>query len=50
MLAEPLKQVGEFEVTVKIHHDVQAHVKVKVVPLGTAQPAAGRGRARTPAQ
>jgi large subunit ribosomal protein L9 len=40
VLAEPIKQVGEFEVTVKIHHDVQGHVKVKVVPLGTAQPAA----------
>ena len=40
VLAEPLKHVGEFEVAVKIHHDVQAHVKVKVVPLGTAQPAA----------
>ncbi len=38
VLAEPLKQVGEFEVTVKIHHDVPAHVKVKVVPLGTAKP------------
>jgi large subunit ribosomal protein L9 len=40
VLTEPIKQVGEFEVTVKIHHDVQGHVKVKVVPLGTAQPAA----------
>jgi large subunit ribosomal protein L9 len=40
VLAEPLKHLGEFEVAVKIHHDVQAHVKVKVVPLGTAQPAA----------
>jgi large subunit ribosomal protein L9 len=38
VLAEPLKQIGEFEVAVKIHHDVQAHVKVKVVPLGTGQP------------
>jgi len=38
VLAEPLKQMGEFEVPVKIHRDVQAHVKVKVVPLGTAQP------------
>ena len=40
VLADAIKQVGEFEVTVKIHHDVQGHVKVKVVPLGTAQPAA----------
>jgi large subunit ribosomal protein L9 len=36
VLPEPLKQVGEFEVAVRIHHDVPAHVKVKVVPLGTA--------------
>jgi large subunit ribosomal protein L9 len=40
VLAEPLKQVGEFEVPVRIHRDVPAHVKVKVVPLGTAQPSA----------
>jgi large subunit ribosomal protein L9 len=36
-LAEPLKQLGEFEVAVKIHHDVPAHVKVKIVPLGAAK-------------
>ena len=40
VLAEPIKQVGEFEVTVKIHHDVQGQITVKVVPLGTAKPAA----------
>jgi large subunit ribosomal protein L9 len=40
VLAEPIKQIGEFDVAVKIHHDVQAHVKVKVVPLGTGQPGA----------
>jgi large subunit ribosomal protein L9 len=40
-LAEPLKQLGEFEVAVKIHHDVPAHVKVKIVPLGAAAPEAG---------
>jgi large subunit ribosomal protein L9 len=40
VLVEPLKQIGEFQVAVKIHHDVPAFVKVKVVPLGTAQPAA----------
>jgi large subunit ribosomal protein L9 len=51
VLAEPIKQVGEFAVTVKIHHDVQGQVKVKVVPLGTAQPAAGAAAApETPAQ
>jgi len=30
-LAEPIKQVGEFDVPVKLHRDVTAHVKVKVV-------------------
>jgi large subunit ribosomal protein L9 len=41
VLPEPLKQVGEFEVAVKIHRDVPAHVKVKVVALGaTDQPGA----------
>jgi large subunit ribosomal protein L9 len=49
VLPEPIKQLGEFEVTVKIHHDVQAHVKVKVVPLGTGQPAA-EAAPGTPAQ
>ena len=39
-LAEPIKQIGEFAVTVKIHHDVQGQITVKVVPLGTAKPAA----------
>ena len=33
-LHEPLKQLGEFEVPVKIHREVTAHVKVRVVPLG----------------
>jgi large subunit ribosomal protein L9 len=33
VLHEPLKQLGEFEVAVKIHREVTAHVKVKVVPL-----------------
>ena len=40
VLNEPLKQIGEFDVTVKIHRDVTAQVKVKIVPLGgTATPA-----------
>jgi large subunit ribosomal protein L9 len=30
-LDEPLKQVGEFEVPVKLHREVTGHVKVKVV-------------------
>ena len=38
VLPEPLKQLGEFEVAVKIHHDVPAHVKVKIVALGAAKP------------
>jgi large subunit ribosomal protein L9 len=48
-LAEPLKQLGEFEVAVKIHHDVPAHVKVKVVPLGAAK-AAPAAAPETPAE
>jgi large subunit ribosomal protein L9 len=40
VLAEPLKQLGEFEVAVKIHHEVPAHVKVNVVPLGVTKPEA----------
>jgi large subunit ribosomal protein L9 len=30
-LAEPLKRIGEFDVPVKLHRDVTAHIKVKVV-------------------
>lgn len=45
VLPEPLKQLGEFEVAVKIHHDVPAHVKVKVVALGAAQPGAAAASA-----
>jgi large subunit ribosomal protein L9 len=51
VLAEPIKQVGEFAVTVKIHHDVHGQITVKVVPLGTARPAAEAAAApETPAQ
>ena len=32
-LPEPLKQLGEFKVPVKLHHDVVAEVTVKVVKL-----------------
>src|SRR3982075_3763547 len=28
-LAEPLKRIGEFDVPVKLHRDVTAHIKVK---------------------
>jgi len=33
-LAEPIKQLGEFEIPVKLHRDVAAKVKVKVVAEG----------------
>ncbi len=33
-LAEPIKTVGEFEVPVKLHHDVAGKVKVKVEAEG----------------
>jgi large subunit ribosomal protein L9 len=45
VLPEPLKQLGEFEVAVKIHHEVPALVKVKIVALGAAKP---EGEATTP--
>jgi len=35
-LAEPLKQLGEVSVPVKIHREVTAQVKVRVVKEGTA--------------
>jgi large subunit ribosomal protein L9 len=34
-LAEPIKQLGEFNVPVKLHREVTAHVKVKVVAEGS---------------
>ena len=40
VLHEPLKAIGEFDVPVKIHRDVTATVKVKVVPLEGQAPAA----------
>ena len=33
-LAEPIKKLGEYDVPVKLHRDVIAHVKVKVVAEG----------------
>jgi large subunit ribosomal protein L9 len=33
-LAEPIKRLGDFDVSVKLHPDVTAHVKVKVVAQG----------------
>jgi len=38
-LAEPIKQVGQFSVAIKLHHDVVAHVQVKVTPLTDASEA-----------
>jgi large subunit ribosomal protein L9 len=35
-LHEPIKQIGEFNVPIKLHRDVTAHVKVKVVAEGAA--------------
>ncbi len=35
-LAEPIKHLGEFSVAVKLHHEVVAHVTVKVTPLEVA--------------
>jgi large subunit ribosomal protein L9 len=35
-LAEPIKKVGEVEVPVKLHREVTALLKVKVVPEGAA--------------
>ena len=40
-LAEPIKKVGDVDVPVKLHRDVTASIKVKVVPEGAqAAPAA----------
>jgi large subunit ribosomal protein L9 len=33
-LHEPIKQLGEFDVPVKLHRDVTAQIKVKVVAEG----------------
>ena len=34
-LRDPIKQLGEFDIPVKLHREVTAHVKVKVVPEGS---------------
>ena len=36
-LHEPIKQIGEFNVPIKLHRDVTAQVKVKVVAEGAAK-------------
>jgi large subunit ribosomal protein L9 len=48
VLPEPLKQVGEFEVAIKIHRDVPAHVKVKIIALGAAEQPAAKAPAPEP--
>jgi large subunit ribosomal protein L9 len=50
-LHEPLKQLGEFDVPVKIHREVTAHVKVRIVPLaGQAHPPAAQAAEDKPAE
>ena len=39
-LAEPIKQLGEFSVPLKLHRDVVAQLRVKVVPVADAAPEA----------
>lgn len=44
MLADPIKNTGEYEVTIKIAYQVTAGIKVQVVPVsekGGEEPAAG---------
>jgi large subunit ribosomal protein L9 len=36
-LAEPIKSLGDFTVAIKLHREVTAHVKVKVVAEATAE-------------
>lgn len=55
VLHDPLKQLGEFDVPVKIHREVTAQVKVHVVPLagqahGTTAPAAAAPQAEAPGE
>jgi large subunit ribosomal protein L9 len=49
VLDEPLKSVGEFSVSVRLHREVTAHVKVKVLAEATeeapAEPAAEEAKA-----
>ena len=35
-LADPIKQVGEFEIPLRLHRDVAAQIKIKVVAEGAA--------------
>lgn len=38
VLSEPIKGVGEFDVTIKLHHDVAPVIKVTVLPEGGVIP------------
>jgi large subunit ribosomal protein L9 len=40
-LAEPLKSLGDFNVAIKLHREVTAHLKVKVVADATTEAPAG---------
>ena len=37
VLAEPLKSIGEFTVNIKLHREVVAHLKVKVLGEATEE-------------
>ena len=37
-LPEPIKRIGEFDVPIKLRHDVSVTIKVKVVALGGDKP------------
>ena len=37
VLADAIKRIGDYDVPVKLHRDVTATLKVRVVPEGTAQ-------------
>src|SRR5437762_7533613 len=41
-LHEPIKRMGEFDIAVKLHRDVAATIKVKVVAEGREAPKEGR--------
>jgi len=49
-LNEPLKSLGNFDVAIKLHREVTAHIKVKVMgEAGAEEPAAGAAVAAEPA-
>jgi large subunit ribosomal protein L9 len=40
VLSEPLKQIGDVDLPIKLHREITTNVKVRVVPEGGEQPAA----------